>query len=158
MAKRTLGGAAATRRKKQRKKPATRAELKRSRRRYCEEDAPALAPCDLERSSFDKRGGDYGILKSKILKDGIFPSQATRGRNKGCTFYVTKDEDIGEGLPTYTGNVSRGLSPGEQRGPYTVWSLCQGGRRVTGDYGHTTKKAAIETAKRSARWRGWKKR
>jgi len=138
----TLKGAAATRRKRARKQPKTRAELIRARARYCEVKAPDLAPCDLEQGSFMRRD-TIKLFKERILSDAIFPSKVTEGPKRHCTWYVTKDESTGEGLPPYSDTGSQ-----TSRGPYVMWRYCDG--KVEGDMGHKTKADAVRKAQRAS--------
>lgn len=136
-----LAGGGATRRKGARRKPRTVEALKRARRRFCAAKAPGMT-CDLEQGSF-LRDGAIKIFRQRILSDAVFPSTVTRGPKSKCTFYVTYDEPIADGLPPYSEYGAH-----TSRGRWTMWSYCDG--RVEGDMGHTSKEAAVEKAKRAS--------
>lgn len=118
-----LSGSGSRARKKLRRQPATRAALKKARRRFCKKREGAK--CDLERHSY--RVGDHiKFVQTPILRDAIYPSK------NGCTYFVMK----------YPKNFKKGRVDPDGRRPYEVVSLCRGGRRVTGSSLHETKAEA----------------
>lgn len=104
--------------------PKTRADLLRARAAYCA-DRPGCG-ADLEAASFERRAGSGQIAhyRERILDGEIAPGKA------GCTVFITRAEDTGQGVPSE---------------PYNVNTLCQGGRRVWGGDGY----ASLDAARRA---------
>lgn len=107
--------------------PTTIEALKQSRARFCA--AKKQKGCDLERGSYLHEGVVH-TFKQRIVSKSIAPN-----KTKGCVYYVTRNYGAGARVAG---------------GKYTVWSLCQGGRIVTGDNGRSSLRAAMEAVGRLA--------
>jgi len=75
-------------------------------------------------------GGRISTFKTKILPSTIKPDP-----ERGCVYYVTRNDKAGWGT---------------MGGRYTVFAMCEGGRMVTGDNGHDDLKKARAKVKRMA--------
>jgi len=75
----------------------------------------------MEAGSGENREGDGRTIhyRERIIEGEIAPGK------RGCTVYLTHAEDTGQGLPRRVSDD-----------PYNVWTLCQGGLRVTGGSGY----------------------
>lgn len=82
-------------------------------------------PNALECGSFLKRER-VALYPEPILRSAVKPGSDAR-----CTFYVTKARAGQHGLPADV-----------RAKPYTLWSLCQGGRIVTGHRSYATLREA----------------
>lgn len=108
----------------------TPTDLIHARRRYC--DVKGLGPsCDLEAASWQTPDGRIHKYREQILPEILHDARA-------CAVFVTKAVDQGAGVP----RAAR-----EQ--PYTVTTLCQGGRKVTGGQAFAT----LTEAREGQRWR-----
>lgn len=143
MARRTgLAGGGARTRKSSRRQPKTKRALIKARKSFCTKSKRCYGVEHLERASFYK-GDIIKPYRERILPGAVFPAR------NGCTFFVTKAESVGHGLP----------SEARAEGLYLVTSLCQGGRRVEGARRRLqTKAEAVKSAEAKAHVRRLKHR
>ena len=121
-----LAGGGARARTRALREPKTRADLLRARAAYCADRPGSGCGADIEAASFEQRAGSGRIARyrERILDGEIAPGKA------GCTVFITRAEDTGQGVPNR---------------PYNVSTLCQGGRRVWGGDGY----ASLDAARRA---------
>lgn len=129
-----LAGGGARARKSVRRQPKTKRALIKARKNFCTKSKKCYGETHLERASF-YRGDIIKPYRERILSDAVFPAR------NGCTFFVTKAESLGHGLPREA----------HDEGLYLVQSLCQGGRRVEGARRRVATKAeAVKSAEAKA--------
>jgi hypothetical protein len=113
------------------KAPKTVEELRAAFNAYSKAKARWRIGMDIEQATLRETPSGFEHYREKVLGSTITP--AANGR---CTFFVTKAESLGAGIPRWS-----------QDRPYTVTSLCNGGRELTGAERFSTLKAAREAVK-----------
>lgn len=122
-----LSGGGARARTRARREPKTRADLLRARAAYCHN---RTCGSDIEAASWEQPSGSGQLVR---YRERIVDGEIAPGK-KGCTVFLTRAEDTGQGIPSYIRDK-----------PYNVNTLCQGGRRVTGGDGY----ASLDAARRA---------